>query len=380
VPITASTPCRADTQWSSVTGYCITGEIPALSSPSDYDNNWGIMVGVNATADEPTDPIGQPFSWIALGISGSPIDGLRAVVHRHGDPAETLYCFDGVASGEQLPITKFNTACWDNGGRSLTVSDSAQIDKIGLWVPSGSAPITVSNLCLNSIDLGFVSSTATATSTGTIATSQAVLSFSPSKVDLGRVAIDATKSGSLVLSNTGNDPATDLTIAATGADLYVDARITTCKTTLDAGASCVVGYLFAPKTQGDKLTKIKASATGTSAVAVVAATAPAPASLAISPTTAKIASDVGVESSASTLTVTNVGETATRDLEASISGAGEYSFWVTTNTCTRLEPHAYCTIGVVFKAAISGVKTAQLTITDSFVSASVNLTGVAVAP
>jgi hypothetical protein len=170
-PIAFSSPCLTQTIWSSDTALCATGKIPALSTGAsyDYDNNWGIMVGVNATGDEPTGPIGRTFPWLALGLTGTPIKGLRVIAHLRDDPARTMYCFEGATSLAKLDITKFSTTCSGGSGtgKTLTVTDSAKIDKLGVWVPSASTEITVSDLCITSIGLGSLPSTLTATVTTT---------------------------------------------------------------------------------------------------------------------------------------------------------------------------------------------------------------------
>jgi hypothetical protein len=109
---------------------------------------------VNATADDPSDTIGTAFSTVTLTFSGEPTKGLRLVMHKAGDPDETTYCYDNIASGKDYEVTKFNTSCWDMKGESLTVEDTTKIDKSGLQVSSTSKAITVTELCLEEIAFG----------------------------------------------------------------------------------------------------------------------------------------------------------------------------------------------------------------------------------
>jgi hypothetical protein len=157
-PITSDRVGQGEFNWSSNDALCISGLIPALpASPvqSDYDANWGIQVGVHAgvdaTLDNPTGAIGRTFSSLALSFSGTPTAGVRAIVHRKGDPRDTVYCFDGIRSDQVIDLSKFNTYCWDNLGRSLTPTDSDNIDRIGLQVSSTASAIVVSDLCLTAI-------------------------------------------------------------------------------------------------------------------------------------------------------------------------------------------------------------------------------------
>lgn len=150
-PITSAAPCATQTNWSTASALCVSGSIPALPpvpTAADYAANWGIQVGVNAS--EPNAAIGQSFSAVGLAISGTPSSGLRIELHRAGDPVGATYCALWTSS-EPVPLTSFNTECWNNGGTYFTAADVRTIDKVGLQVTSGAAAIVVTNLCINSI-------------------------------------------------------------------------------------------------------------------------------------------------------------------------------------------------------------------------------------
>jgi hypothetical protein len=153
-PITKTSPCLDTTNWNSPTALCISATIPALPAiplQADYDSNWGVQIGVNATIT-PGEPIGRAYSTIAMSFSGSPTAGLRIELHRAGDSEATTYCANN--TGAPIPLTTFNTACWDNTGTAFTATDAPLIDKVGVQVSSTLAAITVANLCLNSITFG----------------------------------------------------------------------------------------------------------------------------------------------------------------------------------------------------------------------------------
>jgi hypothetical protein len=125
--------------------------VPALHNPptqSDYDTNWGIQIGVDE--NEPVSAIGQVFRTITFEVSGSPSSGLRAELHRHGDPLPTIYCATFV-SGVPVEFTAFNTACWDGSGTPFKAADVLLIDKIIIHVPPASTAITLQALCLKRI-------------------------------------------------------------------------------------------------------------------------------------------------------------------------------------------------------------------------------------
>jgi hypothetical protein len=118
-----------------------------------------VEVGVNAGATEGA-PIDKAYSSIALTISGSPSTGLRAMLHRKGDDAATVYCYDGATTGKDLTMTKFNTTCWDGVTcdttkdptcRQLSADDVKNIDKVGLQVSATGTAITVTDLCITGI-------------------------------------------------------------------------------------------------------------------------------------------------------------------------------------------------------------------------------------
>jgi len=145
-------------RWSTPTAYCMSGSIPAVPSAptaADWSNNWGIQIGLNSTL-QPGEGLGQSFSSVATTLTGSPLTGLRMMVHRVGDVDTTSYCAV-VSSGVSISFTRFSTTCWDttSPGTALTLADVPNIDKISIQVSSmvGTA-ITVTNLCLVGLTFG----------------------------------------------------------------------------------------------------------------------------------------------------------------------------------------------------------------------------------
>lgn len=150
--ITNTNRCSSVT-WNSPISLCATGSIPIISD-SNYTNNWGIEIGVDATPP-PNTPIGIAYSTIAINFTGQPTTNLSITLHRSGDPLTTTYCLNTITSNTTYSLTKFNSACWDNSGISFTPSDAAKIDQVGLQVTSSTAnAFTLTNLCLESIDFG----------------------------------------------------------------------------------------------------------------------------------------------------------------------------------------------------------------------------------
>jgi hypothetical protein len=152
--ITSASSC-ASTTWSTKDSLCVSGDIPALPekpADTDYTDNWGISVGLNAS-ETAGKGIGQSFATIAMSVKGSPSTGLRAVVHKGGDPDATGYCL--AYTGSTLDLAKFSQDCYGAGTKLLAASDIPNIDKVSIQVVSTSAgPITVDNLCLTGITFG----------------------------------------------------------------------------------------------------------------------------------------------------------------------------------------------------------------------------------
>jgi len=139
--------CNTTTNWSTTNSLCLTGAIPALGTPPDYSGNWGVEIGVNANADA-TVAIGTAHTSINVAVTGA-VTGLRVNIHRKGDPDSTPYCAS--YTGSAIPLTSFNTACWDMSGTAFTAADAALIDKVMIQVPSGAAAIAVTNMCMTGI-------------------------------------------------------------------------------------------------------------------------------------------------------------------------------------------------------------------------------------
>ena len=123
-----------------------------LGTPPDYTGNWGVSVGVNATDSTTSGGLGQSFTSITIAVTGSPTSGLRAMVHKKGDgmrpPTATP-----LTPGTAIPLTSFSTTSDTSAspGTAIAAADVPNIEKISVQVSSGTAAITVSNLCITGI-------------------------------------------------------------------------------------------------------------------------------------------------------------------------------------------------------------------------------------
>jgi hypothetical protein len=158
-PITSTTPCAADPNWSG-TGLCITGSCPALpASPTDQDyaDNYGVVVGVNAGDDggtgDPSMVIGQTFSTVSITTSGLPSSEVRAQIHIKGDSDSKSYCMK--YSSGAMDLTKFAIDCYNTSPAQLFPAASIpNIDKVSLEAVSASTAVSVTSMCMTGITFG----------------------------------------------------------------------------------------------------------------------------------------------------------------------------------------------------------------------------------
>jgi hypothetical protein len=153
-PVTFNSTCRPSAvTWDSTTGLCVSGTIPGSSSnPSymDYMIDWGIMVGV--ATREPVQAIGVAYSSIALTVSGWDSGALFAVIHLDNDASNLTYCAR-MTSGTAIKLSSFNTECLFGSGKRLAEGDAERIDRIGVQIPPSQSRTTVTDFCLDKIEL-----------------------------------------------------------------------------------------------------------------------------------------------------------------------------------------------------------------------------------
>jgi hypothetical protein len=155
--ITSATPCAAAPNWSSTSALCITGSTPALSSSptsAEYSANYGVVIGVNAGdaggTGDPSLVLGQAFTSITIAATGLPTSTVRAQVHVKGDPDGTSYCMTYSASA--MTLANFATDCYNTAPTGkIAAASIANIDKFSLEAVSGSAPVTVTSMCIAGI-------------------------------------------------------------------------------------------------------------------------------------------------------------------------------------------------------------------------------------
>ncbi len=273
----------------------------------------------------------------------------------------------------------------NSGGRVTITSiaitgDFSETDNcVGLIAVSGSCTISVS---FNPTGAGLRTGTVTITSTGTsqlpqtitisgtgtmsaVTLSAASLTFSPRAVGSTSAAqlVQLTSSGQGVLSITS--------IAASG-DFAVSS---TCGSTLSVSSSCAISVTFTPTMAGSRAGKVTITddASGSPQMITLTGNGTAPAVMLSSVALQFAAQDIGLTSTAQTVTVMNSGEASL--IITGITASGDFA---QTNTCgTNLVAGKSCTISITFTPTAVGSRVGAITIMDNASSSTqtVNLLG-----
>ena len=155
--IDAAHACTTTTNWNSSNALCMSGTIPALPATpfqSDYDNNWGIQIGVN-TSEPPGTTLGKAHTSITITHSGRAFDRAARGGAREGRTRGGRRTAPISTSGQAIPMSKFNLECWNGDSaapsKALSSDNIPNIDKVGMQVSSTATEIKVENLCLQSI-------------------------------------------------------------------------------------------------------------------------------------------------------------------------------------------------------------------------------------
>jgi len=184
----------------------------------------------------------------------------------------------------------------------------------------------------------------------------------------------------ITLTDSGTDTLHIASIAFTGTNASDFKQTNTCRTSIVAGASCVISVTFDPAALGActasmNITDDAGNVTGT--IQTAALTGTGVAKIAFSPTSLTFAStNVGAKSAVSAITVSNPGSAA-----LPITGVSMVHNFTQTNTCgTSLAVGSTCVISVTFAPTVAGALTASVSVSDGAAASpqTVALSGTAV--
>jgi hypothetical protein len=176
---------------------------------------------------------------------------------------------------------------------------------------------------------------------------------------------------------------TELTVAASGPDVSVEAATTTCGSDLPAGNRCVVSASFRASSVGHKSDAIMIAGGGPAGRVVtvpIVANVVTGVFLVIDPSTTQGGSAfAGQTSTPVTFVVANRGDSTSEPLLVTLTGPDAAEF-LAASDCTTLAPLGTCTVAVVFQPfpGSVGTKTATLEVSHfgtSYSAVAVPLTG-----
>jgi hypothetical protein len=192
-------------------------------------------------------------------------------------------------------------------------------------------------------------------------TGMAQLSMVPS-FDFGNQGIGTTSAPtSVAVTNTGT---TAVAVASVTSSNPAEFPVTTTCASVAAGATCAIGISFAPSGAGARSGTITVTSNGAGSPQTISVTGTGTSgALAVPATVTFGAQTVGTTSAVTNLTVTNTGGAPVT--VAGIVSSAPAEFAVASPGCTTLNAGATCTIGVTFKPAAAGARTATITVTSN---------------
>jgi trimeric autotransporter adhesin len=212
-----------------------------------------------------------------------------------------------------------------------------------------------------------------------------IVSFNMPSLTFTNQQVGTTSTGqAITLTNTGLATLHISNIAITGTNAGDFGQTNTCGTTLAASLNCTITVTFSPSATGTRTAAVAVTddaagspqtvnLTGTGAVPVAS----------FNPNSLTFANqNLGTNSTAQTITLSNTGGASMTGIAISITGTNAGDF-AQTNTCgTSVAANANCTISVTFTPSATGARSASVTVTDNASGSpqAIALTGTGVAP
>jgi len=292
-------------------------------------------------------PTALGYSTQDLGVASSPI--MLTINNTGGAPmANVGFQITG------LSATSFSTGV-TTCGAALNNGSSCTIQVVFTPADAGGAAAT---LTISSSTLGVKAVQVPLTGTG----------YAPDGVDVSPAQMSFTVAALGQSSDTQTVTITNSSsLAANGLALTVGAPFgltqNNCGTNLAAAASCSVGVVYTPTTNGASAGALTIASSVNAATVILNGIGGAAGSSQFQPSLSTFpTTGVGTASGVQTVTVTNTGPVAFGDLVPSVSS----SFQLTSTTCTStLAIGAGCTAAVTFNPGTAGQQTGNLTFTSS---------------
>jgi hypothetical protein len=187
------------------------------------------------------------------------------------------------------------------------------------------------------------------------------VTLTPSSLTFATQLVGTTSpSQPATLTNTGNQPVTISTIAATAPF----SQTNDCPSTLPAGGSCGFSVVFTPTDKGtvNGSLSVTDDAVGSPQKVALSGTGTA---VVISPTGVNFGNQkVGTSSVPVPFTLSNLGTSSLSITQIAIQGADPNDFSQTNNCGSSVPPQSHCTITVTFTPTATGARSAKVSISD----------------
>jgi Abnormal spindle-like microcephaly-assoc'd, ASPM-SPD-2-Hydin len=265
-----------------------------------------------------------------------------------GDFAQTNNCAATVAAGASCTINvTFTPTASGTRSASVTISDS-----------DPTSPQSVS-----------LTGSGTTSPAATLSTH--FLSFGGQVVGTGSAPLTAT------LTNTGTGALTISKVAVTGTNPSSFTQSNNCGSSLAVGALCTLTVTFTPSTTGSMSAALTITDNAGAGTQTVNLSGNGKTAVSLSPSAIGFSSHkVGTTSGAQTITLTNLGNKLTMN-SISITGTKPGDFAQTNNCGASVAAGASCIISVTFTPGATGIRSANVNISDSDLASpqSVSLSG-----
>ena len=201
------------------------------------------------------------------------------------------------------------------------------------------------------------------------------VTVSPTSLSFGNQVLGTSSSVKKVTLK--NAQSTSISVSSIISNLADFTRSTSCSTTLTAGSSCTISVTFTPTALGLRSGTLSVNDTGAGSPQTVALSGTGVAAVTATPSSLSFGNQpVGQKSAASLVTVTN-NQSKNLSIASITTNLADYT---ATSSCPlrpkTLAAGSSCTVSVFFTPAITGPRTATLTIADNAsVSPTVSLSG-----
>ncbi|SEG14383.1 Abnormal spindle-like microcephaly-assoc'd, ASPM-SPD-2-Hydin [Bryocella elongata] len=209
-----------------------------------------------------------------------------------------------------------------------------------------------------------------------VAVAPANLVFTPSSLSFPATLVNQTSATLIVtLSNTGGNAATLQAPVITG-DFAITSN--TCGSSLQPSSGCSLAITFTPVATGTRSGMLTVATSAGSQTAVLNGTGNAPATDTLTPLALTFSlQQIGTTSAGQQVTLTNAGDVPLT-LIATSTSTTEFG---AVNACgPSLAAHSTCAVVVTFTPTATGARSGILTISDSYRTQTVVLTGTGAAP